>query len=89
MKPARESKSLWYIFLSAMGVLIAYLVADEDFKDIIGGTGLIVLFLADKGIQAYLRTITTTAIDPIVIKKKKAPKSNLDVLEDEVNWDEE
>ena len=85
MKPAKESKSLWYIFLSAMGVMVTYLVADDDLKGIIGSAGLIVLFLVDKGIQAYLRTITTTAIEPMVIKEKKTeppPKSNLKILDD-------
>lgn len=83
IKKARQSKSLWYTLLSAIGVLVAFLVADEDFKELIGASGIMVLFLIDKGIQAYLRTITTTKIGTkteIEEKEKTQHQKNLDIL---------
>lgn len=67
MKKARQSKTIWYIIVTALGVAITAMVADDSFKELIGGWA-VGLYLVDKIIQGYLRSITTT---PIGSKKEE------------------
>jgi len=60
-KKPTQSKSLWYILLSALAVVITALMADEAFKEILGSY-VVVLYVLDKLIQAYLRIITEKPI---------------------------
>jgi len=66
VKPT-QSKTLWYVLLSTLGVVITALVADDSFKEILGSY-VVVLYVLDKLIQAYLRVIT---IKPISMSNPK------------------
>ena len=76
------SRTLWYTALSTLAVVITYLSTDESFNTLIGTTGMLVLFILDKGITAYLRTITTKPL-------KREKKNNLDILNDESQADDD
>ena len=79
-----ESKSIWYSVISSVGVLITFLMTDETTSTLIGGTGLMVLYFIDKGVQLYLRSVTK---QPVTINLK--PTSNLDILEEPNQSDDE
>ena len=76
-KNVLESKSIWYAVVSSLGVLVTFLMADESISTMIGGTGLMILYVIDKGIQMYLRAVTK---QPIIVKIK--PENNLDILDE-------
>ena len=57
-----ESKSIWYAVISSLGVMVTFLIADETTSTLIGGTGLMILYVIDKAIQMYLRSITKQPI---------------------------
>ena len=75
---ARKSETLWYTLLSAIGMVTATLLVDEQFKETAGAFGIIIVILLDKYITARLRFGTTTAIDPIFKPKINKPLSPLD-----------
>jgi len=66
-KKPTHSKTLIYILLSTLGVVITALVADDSFKEILGSY-VVVLYVLDKLVHAYLRVIT---IKPISMSKPK------------------
>ena len=78
MKRAVESRSLWFYTLSIVATVGTALLADQNFKDLIGdNVGYVTGLMALVGIG--LRLITTRPIG----------KENLDVLKTDNNWDEE
>ena len=83
-KNVLESKSIWYAVISALGVLVTFLMADETTSTLIGGTGLMVLYVIDKGIQLYLRGVTK---QPVTVRLN--PENNLDVLDEPSQSDDD
>ena len=79
-KTPLQSTTLLYTAISTIGVVIAFLLTDEGFSAQVGGTTMLVLYIVDKMITGYLRTITKV---PIV------RKSNLDILNDESQADDD
>ena len=80
---ARKSETLWYTLLSAIGMVTATLLIDEQFKEVVGTIGVVIVILIDKYITARLRFGTTKPIEPIFKKKEEIkPKSNLDILDE-------
>ena len=71
-KTPLQSTTLLYTAISAIGVVVAFLLTDEGFSTQVGGTAMLILYVIDKMITGYLRTITKV---PIV------RKSNLEVLD--------
>ena len=78
MKRAVQSRSLWFYTLTLITTVGTALLADENFKDLIGNNvGYVTGAMAVVGI--WLRLISTTQI---------VSKKNLEIL-DETDWDEE
>lgn len=81
-KKLSQSKSIWYHVISALAVLTTALLADESIKQELTGTMLVGLYIVDKYISSYLRTISDKKIEMPKVLKKKKPKSNLDILDE-------
>ena len=61
-KRAIESRSYWYYLAVVVGAVIAAIMADDSFKELIGSY-FVLFIIADKMISAYLRTITEKKIE--------------------------
>ncbi len=66
-----ESKNYWYFFFVVIGAIVTAILADENFKALIGSY-FVFFVIADKMISAYLRTITSKKI----VWKKPSTKLN-------------
>ena len=83
MKKAVESRSIWFYALSIVTTVGTALLADENFKSLLGDNiGYITGLMALVGL--WLRFTTSKAIEPI-IKKKVVPESNLDILNSDID----
>ena len=77
-----QSKTLWYTLLSVSGVVMTMLLTDDNFKELLGSY-VIVLYVLDKLIQAYLRVIT---VSPIELGKPKLNPVEKALKDEEEEW---
>ena len=77
-----ESKSLWFNVLSIISIASASLLADESFREIIGGYAVYLIIFVNV-VNMIIRMYT---VKPLEMRKEKPPpKSNLDVLDIDEN----
>ena len=77
IKP-RNSETLWYTLLSAIGMVTTALLVDDQFKETVGVIGFVVLIVIDKFITAKLRFGTTKPLEPVFKKKTPPPLTPLE-----------
>ena len=82
VKTAIESKSIWFNGLSIISLVGASLLADESFRELVGGFAIYLII----GINVVNMIIRTYTIKPLVLKK---PKEKLNPLEQALQDDAE
>ena len=74
-----ESKSLWFNGLTILSLVGASLLGDASFREYIGSSAIYLII----GVNVVNMTIRMYTTKPIEVKK------NLEILDEETDWDEE
>ena len=80
VKKPIQSKSYWYYIFVVVGSIVTAILADNNFKELIGSYAVFLVIL-DKGISFYLRSITTKKIE------WRKPREKLNPLDEALRQD--
>ena len=84
-KTPLQSKSIWFNGLSIVSLVGASLLADESFRELIGGFAIYLII----GVNVVNMVIRSYTVKPLVIKKAKIKLNPLEqALIDEAEEDE-